>query len=234
MRVFGRVRSRLGYANVVATIALFVGLGGASYAAVALPADSVGTRQLKDQAVISAKVKDGSLLARDFAAGQLSAGPRGPRGLTGARGLRGPVGRGGAAISARPRFVGSVDVPDHGVASIPLTSNHWSQGPSELDFGPFGSITYTSPDSSSCGGAGGAALQVDIYVDCKLFSVKDIEALRDGSSHTAGFVPTDYLFEPGGARAHTATATVSSVCDSSSLPAPFRVNALSFDIVRAT
>jgi hypothetical protein len=40
------IRDRLTYANVVATIALFVALGGASYAAVALPANSVGSGQL--------------------------------------------------------------------------------------------------------------------------------------------------------------------------------------------
>lgn len=46
-----RVPGRLSYSNVVATIALFIALGGASYAAVALPAHSVGTRQLKGGAV---------------------------------------------------------------------------------------------------------------------------------------------------------------------------------------
>jgi len=40
------VSARLTYGNVVATLALFVALGGASYAAIALPANSVGTRQL--------------------------------------------------------------------------------------------------------------------------------------------------------------------------------------------
>jgi hypothetical protein len=37
---------RLTYANVVATLAVFIALGGASYAASQLPANSVGTRQL--------------------------------------------------------------------------------------------------------------------------------------------------------------------------------------------
>jgi hypothetical protein len=41
------MRGTLNYANVVATLALFVALGGASYAAVVLPADSVGVRQLR-------------------------------------------------------------------------------------------------------------------------------------------------------------------------------------------
>jgi hypothetical protein len=45
------LRSRLSYANVVATVALFVSLGGASYAAVVLPPHSVGAKQLRDGAV---------------------------------------------------------------------------------------------------------------------------------------------------------------------------------------
>src|SRR5436305_10451068 len=44
--VLGRIASRLTYANVLATLALFAALGGASYAALAIPANSVGTRQL--------------------------------------------------------------------------------------------------------------------------------------------------------------------------------------------
>jgi len=46
-----RLSTRLSYANVVATLALFVALGGVSYAAVVLPAHSVGARQLKAGAV---------------------------------------------------------------------------------------------------------------------------------------------------------------------------------------
>lgn len=42
---------RLSYANVVATLALILSLGGVSYAAVTLPAHSVGARQLRDGAV---------------------------------------------------------------------------------------------------------------------------------------------------------------------------------------
>jgi hypothetical protein len=42
---------RLTYANVVATLALFIGLGGVSYAAITLPADSVGREQLRADAV---------------------------------------------------------------------------------------------------------------------------------------------------------------------------------------
>jgi hypothetical protein len=46
-----RLIDRLTYANVVATIALFISLGGASYAAITLPPHSVGSRQLRSRAV---------------------------------------------------------------------------------------------------------------------------------------------------------------------------------------
>ena len=43
--------------NMVAFVALFVALGGSAYAATALPAGSVGTKQLKNAAVTSAKIQ---------------------------------------------------------------------------------------------------------------------------------------------------------------------------------
>jgi hypothetical protein len=82
--------------NAVAYLALFVALGGSSYAAVTLPANSVGAKQIKQGAVRSSKVKDASLLAADFKAGQLPAGPRGIPGVTGATGPQGTPGVTGA------------------------------------------------------------------------------------------------------------------------------------------
>jgi Collagen triple helix repeat (20 copies) len=95
-------------ALVVACIALIVALGGVSYAVGVLPANSVGTKQLRKaavtngrlarNAVTSARVADGSLLANDFAAGQLKPGPQGPQGpqgLQGPKGDSGPTGQQG-------------------------------------------------------------------------------------------------------------------------------------------
>jgi hypothetical protein len=87
-----RIRSSLSYANVMATVALFLALGGSAYAALQLPKGSVGTRQLKKNAVVSSKVKNGSLLKRDFKAGQLPRGPKGDQGPAGPRGEHGPAG----------------------------------------------------------------------------------------------------------------------------------------------
>jgi hypothetical protein len=101
MRTTHRI-SRLTSAHLIALVALFASLGGIGYAATALPAGSVGTKQLgaaavtgpkiKANAVTSAKVRNGSLLAADFKAGQLPRGPQGPTGPQGPRGETGPQG----------------------------------------------------------------------------------------------------------------------------------------------
>jgi hypothetical protein len=41
------IRARLSYSNVVATLALVLALGGVSYAAMKLPKNSVGGKQIR-------------------------------------------------------------------------------------------------------------------------------------------------------------------------------------------
>lgn len=75
-----RFSSRLTYANVISSLALFLVLsGGAAYAASHLPAKSVGTKQLKQGAVTGAKVKDGSLSGADVNAATLGEVPSATR-----------------------------------------------------------------------------------------------------------------------------------------------------------
>ena len=47
--------------NAIALAALFIALGGTSYAAVAIPKDSVGRRQLRSSAVSASKIKAGAV-----------------------------------------------------------------------------------------------------------------------------------------------------------------------------
>jgi hypothetical protein len=95
------IRSRMTFANVTSLVALFVALGGSSYAALQLPKNSVGAKQLRQNSVTSPKVKPGSLLLSDFRRSQRAGligpqGPQGPQGVQGPRGEKGEKGDTGA------------------------------------------------------------------------------------------------------------------------------------------
>lgn len=91
--------------QLVGYIALFIALGGVSYGALKLPANSVGTKQLKNGAVTGRKVKPKSLLATDFKAGQLPPGPRGLQGVPGVQGAQG--GQGPQGIPGQSGTIGN-------------------------------------------------------------------------------------------------------------------------------
>lgn len=56
---------------MIGYLALFVALGGTSYAAISLPAGSVGTRQLHNGAVTSRKLANGSVGAKKLDGGTI-------------------------------------------------------------------------------------------------------------------------------------------------------------------
>ena len=66
-------RRRLVFANLASALALAVALSGGAYA-LTIPKNSVGTQQLKKDAVNSSRVKDGALQRRDLAPGARSPG----------------------------------------------------------------------------------------------------------------------------------------------------------------
>ena len=57
-----RLRGRVHHSVIVAYVALFVALGGTGYAAISLPANSVGTGQIRNDAVTSNKIANGSII----------------------------------------------------------------------------------------------------------------------------------------------------------------------------
>jgi hypothetical protein len=138
----------------VAMFALFVALGGASVAATnaVLPKNSVGTAQIKDNSVTRAKIahqtitsmliKPGSLMASNFAAGQIPAGPKGDKGDTGATGATGAQGAKGDTGATGPQgpagVMGPMGVAEGGTWVAP---NH------------AGWVTVSVPDSKKATGA---------------------------------------------------------------------------------
>lgn len=64
---------KLTYANVMATIAVFVALGGGAYAAITVPRDSVNTNSIRNGQVKAADIGFGAVGAEDVADGSLGA-----------------------------------------------------------------------------------------------------------------------------------------------------------------
>jgi len=122
--VLSTLRSKLSYANVMATLAVFIALAGTSVAAVTLTRNSVRSKHIaKGQvkrsdigrnAVSSAKVANNSLRLIDFRAGQI---PQGPPGTPGAAGAAAASMLMGHIPEAQTTENGSTAYPPIGVAA---------------------------------------------------------------------------------------------------------------------
>jgi hypothetical protein len=127
--------------NAVAYVALFVALGGTSYAASQLPKNSVTSTQIKDGSVknadlakngiTSSRIKDGSITSSDLATGVVTTGPAGPQGATGATGQTGPQGeKGEKGDAGRDGATGPTGPtgPTEGIATDQFTTSHVNPG----------------------------------------------------------------------------------------------------------
>ena len=68
-----RLRPKLTYANVVASLALFIALGGSAYA---IGAGAIGSREIRDNSIRSRDVRNNALTGRDINERTLLSAPR--------------------------------------------------------------------------------------------------------------------------------------------------------------
>ena len=148
------LRRRLTYANLIATLALFVALGGTSYAALKVTGKNVKNSSLsgvdiKNSSLTTADVKDRSLQSKDFKAGQLPAGPKGDKGDTGAAGAAGAAGATNVTTRANTVSapVGSSDV----TASCQAGEKAVGGGPSYTNDEPEITVQQSKPSPASDG-----------------------------------------------------------------------------------
>ena len=150
---------RLTYSNVMATIAVFIALGGSSYAAVKITGKNVkdGTlsgKDVRNSSLTGADVKDGSIAVADLAGSVAGAkgdpGQRGPAGAAGPKGATGPVGdEGPQGIQGEPGEPGEPGQPGQpgtpgvkGDPGVPATLAG-------------GAINLPNGSAPSCGGSNG-------------------------------------------------------------------------------
>jgi hypothetical protein len=222
---------------VVALAALFVALGGSSYAALALKANSVSSKHIKNgqvkgvdlgaASVDSSKVANGRLLAQDFAAGQLPAGargpqgPQGPQGAQGAPGLKGEPGADGAdraSIAAQPRCSGCPvsSAATNTFVPIPLSDSQWTQDTNEGNI-LFVEVEWTPP-AGTCSGVGGpfpgfSGGIVEVTLDGSEVLMSAAGGAGSGAQTPQGF--SGYMFAPDADEPHTVTAEVADNCTGS-------------------
>jgi hypothetical protein len=104
------LRDKLTYANVISTLCLFMLLGGVAYAAT-LPKNSVGAKQIKNDAITGKKIKNKSIGTSELTAAALTTlkGTKGDPGPAGAQGPQGTTNAGAYATvesGSEPAFVG--------------------------------------------------------------------------------------------------------------------------------
>ncbi len=112
-----RLRPKLSYSNVIASIALFVALGGAAVAA-GLPKHSVGANQLKHGAVTAGAIRKGAVTSGKLAPKSVVDGKLGPNAVT-------PGNLGNGAITSAKIAAGAVIASSikNGVITNPKLGN---------------------------------------------------------------------------------------------------------------
>jgi hypothetical protein len=181
--MLSRIRARLTYANLTATVALVVALGGTAYAAATIGSkdvinDSLKSIDLKDEAGVTGEdVKDGSLAPED---------------------IGGPLGGDIVARATGDTDLVATDIP----ANYPLSGNTWTQASDESNFF-FGRLTVDPPPT-------GCAMTLKLFVDGQ--AIDSLE-LRDPAATEVLIPRTEpfsskVLFEPDSPEAHTITVEV--------------------------
>lgn len=205
--------------TVVAFTALVVAVFGSTpigqaAARFVLPKNSVGVGQLKKDAVTGLKVKDGTLVAADFKAGQLPAGPQGPKGDPGAAGASGPKGdpgpQGPQGDPGSPGPKGDTgiqgqkgDKGDPGIAQTVyrLSTKQVSPGPGAEEFS-----ASCQPGEHVTGGGG--AFGTVSPGDALVYSAPG----GASGTPTAGETPTKWWVAAHNGSASTKTLTVYVIC----------------------
>jgi hypothetical protein len=129
--MISRARGRVDLRERVATAALFVALGGSSYAAFSLPRNSVSSAQIRAHAVGASELRGGAVFSRHLHDGSVGlhdisararAALHGARGVPGPPGAQGPAGPMGMAYRAAINS-GGQQVHGNAVASSHVAGN---------------------------------------------------------------------------------------------------------------
>jgi Collagen triple helix repeat (20 copies) len=177
--------------HFVAYLALFVALGGTSFAAAnaLVPRNSVGTAQVINR----------SLLKKDFKAGQLPRGARGPAGARGAAGPAGPTGPAGAAGPAGP--AGPAGAAGAQGPPGPVSLTYVSSAVTPLPVGAQVTAAAVRPAGMVVTGGGGVTPSIDPAV-----------SINSSDWDATGSVPDVWFVSMNNQSATATTFLVDAIC----------------------
>jgi len=132
------LRGRLTYSNVVATLALFIALGGASYAAIKLPRDSVTKKQIKEDAVRASELAPDSVDSGNLVDGGIEGSDIANGAVTGDDLSTGSVG----AAAVADNTLGPDDLANNSIGPADLASEQGAIGPTLLPCDPGGPVPW--------------------------------------------------------------------------------------------
>ena len=184
----------LGYArrHHVGLLALFVALGGTSYAAVKLPRNSVGTAQIKNHAVTTSKLSTSTVKALKGAKGD--PGATGPAGAAGVKGDPGAPATFSAAVAANSNTPGLAG----GTATAVPAASVTLKGDGKI------LVLVTGTFTATCTGGGPCAYAVGAKLDGAPIPNADTTVTATGGSPTAKPVALATMVSAG-AGAHQIT-----------------------------
>jgi hypothetical protein len=212
---------RLNYANVTATLALFLAVGGATaFAAQHLSKNSVGAKQLKRNAVSAAKIKNSAVTSAKVKAGAINGEKIGD----------GSIGVSDLNLAQMPfshvvaRMRGSANLETTGgVKLFPLSPNTYTQAGDEIDT-YWGTVSVTVDPSCT----GPRFISAEVLVDpANPVAHSAAEVVAGGGVQDAGLgnqvielspSGSDLIgasggrFEPGAAKAHTLFLALEGRC----------------------
>ena len=170
--------------NALALVALFVALGGTSYAAFGVPINSVGSAQIRNGAIPSGKLTVGN---KNY--------------------LRAGLGAPAAAILGRPALAGATNVNPNTSpgATLNINNNTWNQAANTADL-VFGVAGVTVP--AACTSA-----SIDAYVGSEKVASGKVETCNGGNAQTIGLRPEGGI-QTGGLTAQTLTVKAVNGCAS--------------------
>jgi hypothetical protein len=166
--VLARLRRRLSFANVASALALFIALGGTSYAAISLPADSVGTTEIRTGGVGKSEIQTGGVGQAEIRGGAVGKGEIKTGGV-GAAELHTDSVRG---KEIKAGSVGTAEIAKSAVTNDQVKDG--SVGMTKLDDATRAEISAgpARADVTGAGGvAGGNAKRIDHAADSGVYTV---------------------------------------------------------------